>query len=474
MKPEHVHLIGIGGTGMTALAGLLHASGCRVTGSDRALYAPTSTILSELGLEVAEGFDPAHLDPAPDLVVVGNAISRGNPELEAVLDRRLPYDSMPGTIERRFLPDRHSFVVAGTHGKTTTTSMMAWVLHEAGRDPAFLIGGLPKNFENPFRLGDGPFVIEGDEYDAAFFDKGPKFMHYRPDTALIGAVEFDHADIYRDEEAIITAFRRLVNLIPRRGLLVLCADCDKTMGLASEAPCRVATFGLERGELRADGYREEGLGGRFDVTRDGERLAEVSLSFGGLHNVRNALAVFAAALDEGIEPATIAAALTSFSGVRRRMEPRGTALGVTVLDDFAHHPTAIAATLASVRRGHRGGRVWAVLEPRSWSMRRSIFQDRLADAFDAADRVAIAPVFSMSQIPEGERLDTERLARELRERGGAAQAFASVDAVVEHLIEGLEPGDLVVVMTNGGFEGLHDRVLDGLRSREAASDRVPR
>ncbi len=290
MKREHVHLIGIGGTGMTALAGLLHASGCRVTGSDGHLYPPTSEILAELGLDVSEGFDPSNLEPSPDIVVVGNAISRGNPELEALMDQGLAYTSMPEMIARRFLQSRHSIVVTGTHGKTTTTSMMSWVLAHAARDPSFLIGGLPQNFEQPFRLGGGPaFVIEGDEYDSAFFDKGPKFMHYRPDTALVGTVEFDHADIYRDLGAIKTAFQRMTNLVPRRGLVVRYEDCPTTVEVTAEAHCRIEGYGVDRGYWRAVDIDETEDGIRFGVLRDGAPFTTIQLQVAGEHNMRNAL-----------------------------------------------------------------------------------------------------------------------------------------------------------------------------------------
>jgi len=469
-SPLHVHLIGIGGTGMTALAGLLDADGCRVTGSDRALYPPTSEILAELGLEVASCFDAAHLDPAPDLVVVGNAVSRGNPEVEELLDRDLTYTSMPAILSSRFLRGRHSIVVAGTHGKTTTASMLAWVLSDAGRDPSFLIGGLPQNFRHPFRLGKGAaFVVEGDEYDTAFFDKGPKFMHYRPDTAIVGTVEFDHADIYRDLDEVKTAFRRLTNIVPRRGLIVRHEDCAVTREVTEAALSRVEGFGSAAGRWIAEGFHDSGAGCRFRVLRDGESFCEIELQLSGEHNARNALSVVAAAAEQGLHPDEISAALGRFKGVRRRLEVRGEEGGVIVLDDFAHHPTAIDASLRAARQRYPEGRIWAVVEPRSWSLRRSIFQDRMAAAFSAADEIVVAAVYGADQIPDGERLDLERLTAELARSGASARHIPDVGGILELIADRAAPGDAVVVMSNGSFDDLHTRLLDALRRRSQAT-----
>jgi UDP-N-acetylmuramate: L-alanyl-gamma-D-glutamyl-meso-diaminopimelate ligase len=466
MATEHVHLIGIGGTGMAALAGLLHESGCRVTGSDTELYPPTSTLLESMGLGIHTGYDARNLRPAPDLVVVGNAVRRGNPEAEEVLDRRLRHASMPQVLEERFLAGRHSIVVAGTHGKTTTTAMLSWVLHRAGHDPSFLVGGLPANFDRPYRLGRGAaFVIEGDEYDTAFFDKGPKFMHYRPDTALVGTVEFDHADIYRDLDQVKAAFRWLVNIVPRRGLVVRHEDCDTTREVTGAALSRVEGYGLESGRWRAARISDAPEGTRFAVLRDGDLFAEPSLATFGEFNVRNALAVVAAAVEQGLSAEEIAAGLASFRGVRRRLEMRGEADGVAVLDDFAHHPTAIASTLRAVRSRFPGRKVWAVLEPRSWSLRRNVFQDRLPSSFDAADEVVIAEVFGADALPRAERLDPDRLARELSSRGKRARFLPGVDAIVACLAEETRPGDVVAVLSNGAFGGIHPKLLAALEAR---------
>ena len=472
-SPEHVHLLGIGGTGMSALAGLLKESGCRVSGSDRPLYPPTSTLLATLGVDVRSGYDPAHLEPPPDLVVVGNAISRGNPEIEAVLDRRLRYTSMPQVIAERFLAARHPLVVAGTHGKTTTTSMLAYVLHAAGRDPGFLIGGSPIDLPANYRVGGGPeFVIEGDEYDTAFFDKGPKFMHYRPGTVLLGAIEYDHADIYADLDAVRTAFRRLVNLVPRSGLLVFNDDDPIARELAASAPSRVAGYGLEHGQWRANAIEETEAGARFELRSGDGAATTIQLAVSGRHNVLNALAATAAAADRGVPLPEIRRALGSFRGVRRRLERKGDVGGVLVLDDFAHHPTAIAATLAAVRTRYAGRRVWAVVEPRSWSMRKNVFQAPLAAALATADRVLIAKVFGETAIAEQDRLDPHRLVSDIARGGGSADHVESVDEIVRRLVAEARSGDVVTIMSNGGFDGLPERLVTALEQRSGRKVRI--
>ena len=463
MRREHVHLIGIGGTGMASLAGLFNDAGARVTGSDGPLYPPASTILAAMGVTVHEGFDARNLDPVPDLIVVGNAVRRGNAEAEEVLDRRLPYLSMAAAIEQRFLPGRHVVVVAGTHGKTTTTSMLAWVLHHAGREPGFLIGGSPQNFDAPYRIGEGSaFVIEGDEYDTAFFDKGPKFMHYRPDTALVGTVEFDHADIYRDETEVKRVFRWLTNIVPRRGLIVRHEDCAATVEVTAHAQSRVQGYGLASGAWRAASIEHSTSGVAFRALRDGGRVVDVRLAVSGEYNVRNALAVIAAATEQGLTPAEIASGLATFSGVRRRMEVKGEAAGVVVIDDFAHHPTAIAETLRAVRQRYPGRRVWCVLEPRSWSLRRNVFQDKLTSAFDEADEVVLAEVFGGDQLPPEERLDPARLVADLARRNRPARFLPGVEAIVSHLAEHTRPEDVIAVLSNGAFGGLHEKLLAAL------------
>ena len=466
MARQHVHLIGIGGTGMASLAGLFHDAGWRVTGSDGPLYPPTSTILAGMGIEVGVGYDPKNLEPVPDVIVVGNAVSRGNPEAEHVLDRRLPHVSMAAAIEERFLAGRHVIVVAGTHGKTTTTAMLAWVLHHAGRNPGFLIGGSPKNFETPYRIGTGgAFVIEGDEYDTAFFDKGPKFMHYRPDTAIVGTVEFDHADIYRDEAEVKKVFRWLTNIVPRRGLIVRHEDCKATVEVTAHAQARIQGYGLAAGSWRAISIEHSSSGVSFRATRDGAVVADVTLAMSGEYNVRNALAVMAAATEQGLTPSEIASGLATFTGVRRRLEVKGEAGGVVVIDDFAHHPTAIAETLRAVRQRYAGRRLWCVLEPRSGSLRRNVFQDKLAAAFDQADEIILAEVFGADQLVPEERLDTGRLIADIERRGRPARFLPGVDAIVAHVAAAARPADVVAVLSNGGFGGIHEKLLAALAAR---------
>jgi UDP-N-acetylmuramate: L-alanyl-gamma-D-glutamyl-meso-diaminopimelate ligase len=344
--------------------------------------------------------------------------------------------------------------------------MLAWVLTHAGRDPGFLIGGLPRNYEYPFHLGQGDaFVIEGDEYDSAFFDKGPKFMHYRPDTALIGTVEFDHADIYGDLEQVKTAFGRLTNIVPRRGLVVYYADCDVTREVVSDAPCRVEGYGFASGDWRAVDFTESEEGAVFGVLRGGVPFCEVSMAASGEHSARNALAVIAAATEQGLGPPEIVAGLASFEGVRRRLEFRGEADGVQVYDDFAHHPTAIDATLRAVRKRHPRGRVWAVVEPRSWSLRRNIFQERLAQAFSAADEVVISNVYQAEQIPQEERLDPLKLVRDLVAGGQNARWLPDARAIAAELSNEAQPADVITVMSNGAFGGVHELLLASLRAR---------
>jgi UDP-N-acetylmuramate: L-alanyl-gamma-D-glutamyl-meso-diaminopimelate ligase len=419
-----------------------------------------------MGLEVHVGFDAARLSPPPDLVVIGNAVRRGNPEAEETLDRNLPYRSMPQILSERFLANRHSIVVAGTHGKTTTTAMLAWVLSQADRDPGFLIGGLPADFDRPYRLGGGPaFVIEGDEYDTAFFDKGPKFMHYRPDTVLLGAVEFDHADIFRDLEEVKRAFRWLMNVIPRRGLLVRYEDDGVAQEVSTGALCRVEGYGERLGLWRAREISDGPSGLRFVVEKDGSELFRASLGLSGSYNARNALAVVAAASEQGLGPEEIANGLSSFRGVRRRLETRGEADGVLVLDDFAHHPTAIAETLHAVSSRWPGRKIWAVLEPRSWSLRRNVFQERLAGSFDHADEVIVAQVFGQEDLSPDERLDPEGLVRDLAGRGIRARFLPGTAEIVEALRFQARAGDIVAVLSNGGFDGIHGKILASLSSR---------
>ena len=465
-----VHFIGICGTAMATLAAMLKAKGHAVYGSDQAVYPPMSDFLRDQGIAVMEGYDAAHITSDVELVVVGNAISRGNPELETVLDRKIRYQSLPEVIRERFLWDARSHVIAGTHGKTTTAALAGWVLTAGELDPSVLIGGIAPNFGGSYRLGSGrDFVIEGDEYDSAFFDKTAKFLKYLPDTVVVGNLEFDHADIYPDLEAIRTAFRRLVVLVPRNGRLLLGADSPEALALADHARCPVETFGLaENADWRASELRPDDGRMVFELTRRGEALGHVTLPLFGTHNVRNALAAIAIGDLAGLSAAEMKRGLAGFQGVRRRMELRGTAAGVAVFDDFAHHPTAIRETLSAVRWAYPDRRIWALFEPRSATSCRRVFQDDFARAFAASgvDDVIFAPVFR-SSLPEKERLSVEKLVRTLKSDGHRARHLPDVGAIVDVVAAESSPGDVVVVMSNGGFDGIHDRLLHALTAKAA-------
>jgi UDP-N-acetylmuramate: L-alanyl-gamma-D-glutamyl-meso-diaminopimelate ligase len=450
---------------MASLAGLLRERGHEVTGSDENVYPPMSTQLEALGIPILSPYAEANVPADADLVVIGNALSRGNPEVEAVLDRRQRFTSLPALLAEEFLRPRRSLVVAGTHGKTTTTSLLAFLLDRAGLDPSFLIGGVPVDFERSYRLGEGEhFVIEGDEYDCAFFDKRPKFVHYMPEVAVIGNIEFDHADIYRDLEAVRTAFLRLLNVIPRRGLLLAGRESPVVGELLPRAHCRVETFGLhEEGDWRAVDVRPEAGGARFRLLRQGRDLGEFLLPLPGAHNVRNALAALAVAAAVGVEPEAARPALEAFGGVRRRLEMRGQAGGVTVYDDFAHHPSAVRATLTALREQKGpGGRLVAVFEPRSYTSRTRRFQREYAQALSTADQAIVAAAHRPGKIPEGERISEADLAASIRTRGTEAEFVPTVDGIVGRLAPRLKPGDRVVILSNGGFGGIHDRLLRAL------------
>ncbi|MCY3556537.1 MAG: UDP-N-acetylmuramate:L-alanyl-gamma-D-glutamyl-meso-diaminopimelate ligase [Gemmatimonadetes bacterium] len=481
-RPLHIHLVAVCGTGMGALAVMLKSLGHRVTGSDENVYPPMSTVLSEQQIPVFEGFSAANLDPQPDLVVIGNAVSRGNPEAEAVLDRKIRYASMPETLKSFFLWDRKSIVVTGTHGKTTTTAMLAWVLTEAGLDPSYIVGGVPIGWQTGARLGSGDlFILEGDEYDSAFFDKRAKFLHYLPDTVIINNVEFDHADIYDSIDEIALSFRRLVNIIPETGLLIGPEDDEHVQAIVSHAYCAVHTMGISpggrasSGESASSGARWSARnlsfdpeGTSFDLYERDEHRTRLSTGQLGDHNVRNALAVVAAARHYGVSWPDLARGLASFPGVKRRLEMRGEVNGITVYDDFAHHPTAVEVTLDALRKAAPGRRTWAVFEPRSATTIRQNFQDAYATAFDQADRVLVAPVYLPEKAPVGNRFSVEELVAGLRERGVDAEAPGSVEQIVSLLAGQAAPGDRIVFMSNGGFGGIHEKALHRLQRGGAA------
>ena len=462
-----IHLIGICGTAMGTLAAMLKGRGHDVRGSDENVYPPMSDFLDRQGITTLRGYRAEHITSDLDLVVVGNAISRGNPELEEVLDRKIHYCSLPEAIRDNFLWGARSVVIAGTHGKTTTTSLTGWLLAFGGADPSVFIGGIAENFDGSYRIGGGrEFVIEGDEYDSAFFDKTAKFLKYLPDIVVVNNIEFDHADIYPDLDAIRLAFQRLVNLIPRRGLLLLGADDPDAVALRNRARCRVETFGLSDGaDWQAHDLRVSEVSTAFSVRRDGQPIGNFELPLLGAYNVRNALASIAVAAAVGLHVDTIAAGLRKFRGVRRRMELRGTASGVAVYDDFAHHPTAIQETLTAVRSAYPDRRVWGIFEPRSATSCRRVFQADFVRALSHADVVVLPAVFR-SNMPDNERLSTEQIVSDLKESGVNARYIPAVDDIVRTVAKEARDGDLVVVMSNGGFDNIHQKLLSALEARQ--------
>jgi UDP-N-acetylmuramate: L-alanyl-gamma-D-glutamyl-meso-diaminopimelate ligase len=470
---KHIHLIGICGTAMASLAGMLQTRGHRITGSDAAAYPPMSDVLAGLGIPLLQPYAEENLAPRPDLVIVGNAISRGNVELEYVLDMRIPFTSMAAALHDEFLPGRESLVVAGTHGKTTTTSMLAWIYEVASRTrpelaPSFLIGGVAENFGTSFkvRAETRPFLLEGDEYDTAFFDKGPKFLHYFPDAAILTHVEFDHADIYPDLAAVKTAFKRLVNLVPRRGRVVAFDGSENVSECVARAFCAVERYGFHAdSHWRMTEMRHEGGVTHWKLLRGGEPFAELGLPMAGEHNALNATAAAALAAGQGIAAAAIVEALATFRSVKRRLEVRAEVNGVTIIDDFAHHPTAIRETLRALRTAYPGRRLWAVLEPRSNTLRRNVFEQALVESLALADRSVLAGVFKSEAIPAGERLHPENVVAALRARGLASALYADADAIVAAIAPELRPGDVVAILSNGGFGGIYDKLPKALVSR---------
>jgi UDP-N-acetylmuramate: L-alanyl-gamma-D-glutamyl-meso-diaminopimelate ligase len=463
---NRIHFIGICGTAMATVAAMLKDRGWDVRGSDQNVYPPMSTFLAEKGVRTLDGYRADHITAELDLVCVGNAISRGNPELEVVLERKIRYCSLPELVRNEFLWAARSIVVAGTHGKTTTTSLVSWLLASAGRDPSLLVGGIAANFGGGYRLGGGrEFVIEGDEYDSAFFDKTAKFLKYLPDIAIVNNIEFDHADIYPDVEAVELAFRRLVVLVPRNGLLLLGADSPRARGLSSRAASPVETFGLaDDATWQAAELRVEPGGTAFKVRRSGTLVGAFEVPLLGQHNVRNALAAVAVGATLGIDARALADGLRSFEGVKRRLELRGSVADTRVYDDFAHHPTAVAETLAALRLAHPNRRIWAIFEPRSASSCLKVFQNDFVEAFEPADEVVVAPVFKTT-IAEDRRLSPDDLAKAIRARKRSARAAPSTAAIVDEVSREARDGDLIVVMSNGGFDGIHDKLLDALRAR---------
>jgi UDP-N-acetylmuramate: L-alanyl-gamma-D-glutamyl-meso-diaminopimelate ligase len=467
---RRIHLVGVAGTGMGSFAGMLKAAGYDVTGSDENVYPPMSDMLRNWGIQALTPYSPANLDTAkPDLVIIGNVIRRVNPEATAVRERRIPQMSFPAALGSLFLDRSHSVVVAGTHGKTTTSSLMAHVLVAAGKDPSFLVGGVTQNYSGNYRVGKGPhFVVEGDEYDTAYWDKGSKFLHYRPKTAILTSVEFDHADIFRDLPHYEATFDKFVRLIPKDGRLVVCAAYPNAVKLAQACPGQVVTYVAKEGaeaDYTPRNVRFGPEGARFEVVERGTVLGEVLLPLSGLHNVENTLAVIGAARGLGLSFEEIAKGLASFQGVKRRQEVRAEVGGILVVDDFAHHPTAVRETIAAIRHRYPERRLWAIFEPRSNTSRRNIHQEDYAHSFTGAARASLKVPERHDKVPTGEELDVPRVCEDLKKQGIEADHAADVPSLVERVAREAKPGDVLLVMSNGAFGGFIDKLLVALRAR---------
>lgn len=469
---EHVHLLGIAGAAMAPVAGMLNERGYRVTGSDTGVYPPASTLLDSLGIRWFDGFRPENLQPHPDLCVVGNVIARGNPELEYILDNKLPYCSMAQLLEDFFIRDHTSIVVAGTHGKTTTTAMLAWIFHTAARRPDFLVGGVCPNFgDRSYGLGGGEeFIIEGDEYETAFFDRGPKFLHYHPDQLILTSLEYDHADIYPDLASIAKQFRLLVNLVPRRGRVLIWGESNELHEVSSKAFCPVETFGFTAEcDWTAGDILWHDNATEFRVAFRGGEVTRIRIPAAGRHMVLDALAAVALAYGRGLECEAIERALATFQSVRKRMEIKGEENGILVVEDFAHHPTAIRLTLEAARTRWPGRKLWAAIEPRSNTMRRKVFEKVLPESLAVADSVSIGPVNRASLLTDEDRFSPDAVADSIRALGREAAAYPSADAIAAHIASGARPGDLVLVMSNGSFDGLCAKLLAALKTRSGVS-----
>ncbi len=463
-EPHHLHLLGICGTGMAALAGILKEQGYQISGSDEHTYPPMSTFLEQLGINVCNGFRPENLQPRPDLTVIGNVIRAENPEAQAILRLRLPHLSMPEALNRFLVQDRQALVVSGTHGKTTTSSLLAWLLFAAGLDPGFMIGGIVRNFNANYRVGQGPYVVlEGDEYDTAFFDKRPKFLLFHPRMAILTSVEFDHADIYRDLTHVAQAFTTFVSQLPPDGELLAWGDAPLVRQVASQASCQVAYYGLNSDAFwQGRNLTPKGAGMNFDVYRQGRFWESFYVPLAGRHNVLNTLAALAVLNDLGVDRRTLKEALPDFVGVKRRLEVVGDVAGVTVVDDFAHHPTAVAETLLAARGRFPGRRLLTAFEPRTNTSRRRIFQSDYVNALAAADLILVREPPDLWKAPEDDRFSSAQLVADLNRQGRPAWYFPDTDTLLAALIAKAEPGDVVLVMSNGGFDGLIPRFCQAL------------
>ncbi len=468
-RVRHIHLIALGGVGMASLAAMLKEEGYQVTGSDQGVYPPMSDFLARTGISFMQRYCPENLSPTPDLVIVGNALSRTNPEIQALLESPIPYLSFPQALAWFFLAGKRSIVVAGTHGKTTTTSMLAWVLERAGRDPGFLVGGLSRNFQRGYKLGGGEFfVVEGDEYDSAFFDKGPKFLHYQPQAVLLNAVEFDHADIYRDLEQVKGAFHRLLEILPVHAPLLVCSDSPFALDVVQASGHSFSTFGLnDSAAWQVREVRDDGRQTCFTVCHQGREIGSFVLSLMGRMNVSNALGVIALTTELGLSAEQIAPGLESFLGVERRQELVGEVDGITIIDDFAHHPTAVGVTIEAVRSRYPKRRLWAVFEPRSNTCRRRVFQKDLVASFSLADLVVIGPVYTkpQDQLAAADLFSPAELAADLQAAGKETHAGEGVEEICSCIVQASQSGDVVLIMSNGAFGGLPRKLLAALREK---------
>ena len=464
-ETEHIHLMGICGTAMASLAGILKEEGYLVTGSDENVYPPMSFLLREMGINIIKGYSGKNLDPVPDLVIVGNVITAKNPEAVRLSELRIPYISLPQALRYYAIGDKKSIVISGTHGKSTTSAICAWVLENAGVDPGYMIGGVLNNFRSNFKRGKGPFyVIEGDEYDTAFFDKGPKFLHYAPFITIITSIEFDHADIYRDLDHVISNFRKLIEIIPENGLLIANGDDPIVVKESENAKCPVILYGFSgSSHWQAVDIEYSNDETSVRILREGREYLKAAGTLYGRHNISNLLSVIAMADHIGLKPDIIGDSVKTFKGVKRRQEIRGEEKGVLVLDDFAHHPTAVEKTIEAVKERYDKRRIVAVFEPRSNSSRRGIFQERYSTAFDFADLVFIPEPPMMDKVPENDRFSSVKLVEALRGRGIEAYYCNTNDLLLEEILDKTGPGDVVLIMSNGSFDNIHEKLLERLR-----------
>ncbi len=462
---QHIHIMGICGTGMAALAGMLHTSGYQITGSDSHVYPPMSTFLAQQGITIREGYRPENLDHLPDLVIVGNVITKKNPEAIALSEKRIPYLSFPQALARFYISSRTSIVVAGTHGKTTTCSLLASALANAQLDPSFMIGGIVREFNANYRIGDGNyFVSEGDEYDTAFFDKESKFLHYRPKIGIITSVEFDHADIFIDLDQIKNSFRKFVSLFPKDGVIIAHLDDKNVREVVEQSPCQVQGYGVDTSNewSLCNPATEDGIT-TYSACHHNKHWAKIALTLSGRHNCLNSLAVSAVMHHIGLDKVAITKGLRNFGGVKRRQEVKGVEQGITVIDDFAHHPTAVRETLRGLKESYSGNRLIAVFEPRTNSSRRSIFQKDYTTSFGAADCAFIREPIPLANVDQGDHFSSQQLAEDLTANGIDARAFPDTTSILEYLSYFLQDGDVVAILSNGGFDNIHERLLDILR-----------